>query len=308
MTEIPIPLSAMTLTRCTLPDVRDEPEHKEHTFLVQVPTQLMRERLHLRLFELGAVQVSAETLRACQVNELFEIFPDDQAEQLSDFLGHFWEADDIHTERLTFWQQREAQRLVDEATGGVKRPAEEMPKPGYTFRERYKAQAIIDDVNQRSPRARKLLAQRADWSRQQVAMTTRIAVKGVDDGTLELEMVDAGDGGEILSEDSLETIKVALGMKGWAELAKFINAQYSLSPAEEKNSGSPAGNEPGQTGSAGDKADGDDNSGSSTSKIPTTSSSTPTPTGGSGTTTGKSSRSSSATKGRTKNTGQMAEA
>jgi hypothetical protein len=310
MTTIPIPLSAQTLTRCTVPTLDKD---REITFLIAVPTAVTRETLGLRLFELGAVQVSQEALRACAINELFEIYPEDEADKRADFLNGFYEQDDITTEQIRLWQIREAERLIDEAKskGKVKRPAEPAPKPMFSVRDRYRAQGIVDDIIVKSDLYRSMLANRVDWARQQTAMTVRLAIKGVEDDAFDLAFVPAGlDQEQILSDDTVDEIRRAIGPVGWKTLTGFIDEQYGLSRSEEKNSASPAENEHDQSGSAGSTEDGEGSNGASppsTTGTPT-SSTTPTPSTASGTTIEKSSRTGSATKRPTRNTGQTVEA
>ncbi|MBX9814080.1 MAG: hypothetical protein K2X76_05200 [Sphingomonas sp.] len=234
------------------------------TFMIKVPTTLERDMLNPRLLQLGLTTASDEAMRASMIEALYEIDWKSEidgvgnneayADDLADFLDGYWQREQIEVEARQRWNAQETERLLDIAAGAPVRPAEEKMPRLISPREAAKAKLLGDRVLE-TPRLRKLLAKKLDFSRRNALLLVRmhvVAVTGIEGVSLSRDVRD-----DALEEqaalDLRETLEQrygkAAGEAAWLELVTQIDRLYSLDEFEMGNSASPLEKRPDRTGS-----------------------------------------------------------
>jgi len=296
-----IPVTAAVPTDFTPPSIKDT-EH-DMRFVVSIPTPSERERLGARLYAYGVVQVSQELMRATTIDELYNLFPEEEAEDKANFLDTYWQRQIIDEENMTLWTDKERQRILDEMEGAPARAAYEMPIKLNRIRDDAKATMLVDEAFNRSERLRTLGARQINYAREAGRMQMRMHIKGCFPNAKGAPVPAIDIEGDLLTVASLDAIRDAIGEAAWKELIDHIQSLYDLDREEVGNSDSLPGKPPEATGSpepSGDSASSDGPS--------TTSNIGATPSGESATTIAPSSPSTSSAAATPKKAGPTAKA
>jgi hypothetical protein len=289
-----IPLTAKRTDTFSLPSLEGTP--KAFTVQIRIPTPSERDTIGGRLFELGLAPVSDETIRAHMVDELYKIdwaadageqllatlsTPEERAayneriaEEKAEFLDSYWSRQALDNEIQAAWMEKETQRLLDEEAGAPPREPTPLPKKLIKLRDHSRGQITVNDIVARSERVRHLSAQRGDYARRQAELMVRLQLLRIspEDPAAFLKAekeagvqvtLDRGDDG-LVTVDAIDRLREFIGDTAWRELVERVDAHYSLSETERKNSDSPLGKQSDQTGSPAPSGDSGNSDGEST--------------------------------------------
>ena len=237
---------------------------KPPVFLIKIPTATERDMLNSRLVQQGLTTVSDETMRSSMIEAIYEIDwrqevdgvadLDSYQDDLAAFLDGYWQRETAQIEAQQRWHAQEVERLLDIAGGAPPIDPEEMPARSISVRDAHKARLLGDRLVE-TPRLRKLIAKKLDFSRRNAQLLVQMHLVKVT-GIEGLQIVrDVRD--DVLDEQSAidvrETMERLYGKKtgeeAWIQLVTHIDRLYSLDEFEMGNSGSPLANPSDRTGS-----------------------------------------------------------
>lgn len=282
---IPIHTSARSLADYTPPSLLAALEAGEIAskpiFWLRVPTGADRDGLQGRLIDLGLRSVSQGLIRATLIDDLWNHYPDDEAENHANLLDRVWQLAEMEEVARQLWVEQETQRVLDEMNGAP--PIEPFPAPRriISVRDQARSDLIVDHMSKCSTRVRALIAEQTNSAKAATFVMLRMQLAGYFD-VPNIENRNPSDA--ILVDNEVAVIREALSDDAWTELISYINAMYGLSEEERKNSVSPLEKQSDLTGSlepSGESQTG--NGGTSTTSI-----TEPAPTGESATITAPS--------------------
>ena len=227
---------------------------KPPVFLIKIPTATERDMLNSRLVQLGLTTVSDDAMRSSMIEAIYEIDwrkevdgvtdLDSYQDELASFLDGYWQREGVQIEAQQRWHQQEVERLLDIAAGAPAVGAEEMPARLISVRDVNKARLLCDRLAE-TPRLRKLIAKKLDFSRRNAQLLVQmhlVKVNGIDGLSFVRDARDdALDAQTVLElRDALERLYgKKTGEQAWIELVSHIDRLYSLDEFEEGNSASP---------------------------------------------------------------------
>jgi len=203
-------------------------------FLIHDMTPSDMDRLGYELFRHNIVPISQETFRATMVDEIFEVYGEEEGEPLADMMDGYWQSQDLYTEQMEDWRAQEEQRLLDEQTGSPKRAQAPVPTHTLGIRARSKAQLFAEQLRNRSRRIRDLTIEMQTYDLRQREGMARIVIE--DWRGLATKFVKQ-DG--FITEDAWRAVKAEVGGEGMNELYGKIFAKGAVTSTEEGNSDSP---------------------------------------------------------------------
>lgn len=226
------------------------------TFMLSVPTSMERDGINARLIMLGISPVTQEIMRATMIEELFAIdwgkgsleANEAYAEETANFLDGCWQRQEVHDTAIARWQEREEQRILDEAAGAPPRPREELPPKLITVRENARLTLLIPEMFKRSVKMRELAARQNDFDRFNSHALVRAHVISASGEGWDVPL-ERDERANALTEASAAALREALPDDCWFDLVSHINSMYVLPEEEVKNSDWPAGSPSGQSGS-----------------------------------------------------------
>jgi hypothetical protein len=261
------------------------------------------------LFQRGLIPATLSMGRAILIDALFELYDEVEAENEASFLEGYWSRADVFEELLQAWQMREAQRIFDKGMGVRKDlPQEPLPEAPYTMREQAHQARIISDALQRNENYRSFQARFLAANVEEEDMTIRLFLLGwknclTKTDNSHIEILSQRDDLDRLTTECIEGLRGWLEQAGaygaWDEIKNAVKEQFGAPGRLEKNSDSPLDTNSSQSGSLTSSGDLETSGGSSTM-----SSTIPTPSTRSAATSGKSRRSPSAKRGRSKTAGK----
>ena len=270
---------------------------------IKTPTPLERDTLSSTLYRMGLREVTQEIVRATLIDELYEMYPEGDADEKAAQLDSFWQISALDERSIADWHEQEQQRLLDVEHGLKDSGPIPMPTALTTPRQKAKARLLVDEITNQSERMLKILERRMDFGRQQGLALVRLGVVGLSDDETEepVALFDVGPDGAMTMRHA-ERLRELLPDNAWLELIQRIDEGFSLSEEERKNSGSPRGNGSAPNGSREPSGESASNDGKWTG-----SSTGPVPADESVTTTAPSSSTSSEQEGSTATTTPMAD-
>lgn len=265
-------------------------------FLLAQPSASDREKLNMRLMQLGLTTISQEQIRASMIEAIFEVDwgkgdeNDSHRDELANFLDGIWQREMIQMQAFDAWREQEAERILDELNGAPPRQAEMQPPRVISVRDEAKAVLLTQTLTD-TPRMRDIIARRLDYDRANAVLAVRLQLRGIaGESILSPVCVDARTDAvpeaQVLSmQQELEDMYGARRANdAWLELVARVNSLFALDGFERGNSDSPRGKQSDPTGSDAPSGDTGINGGCST-----TSSTEAPPAGESATTTARSS-------------------
>lgn len=231
-------------------------------FILNVPTWAERDEIGIRGYVLGMSQVSAETIRAHMIDQLYQLKGEEQGEADAIFLEQFWAAATEHEEAVALWTEQETQRILDCREKKLDPDADpetlpeelrkrEFPKDPNGPRQRSKAKLLTEFTIQHSVVVRDQLADSEYAKVRQRTTTLRLGLAGWTNVDVAFE-TDPATG--ILTEAALEKLRQwlpkPLSQAAILDLHERIAREFMLNGEEEKNSDSPPGSSSPPSGSA----------------------------------------------------------
>lgn len=237
---------------------------KPPVFLIKIPTATERDMLNSRLVQQGLTTVSDETMRSSMIEAIYEIDWRQEVDGVSDlasyqddlaaFLDGYWQRETAQIEAQQRWHAQEVERLLDIASGAPPIDPEEMPARSISVREAHKARLLGDRLVE-TPRLRKLIAKKLDFSRRNAQLLVQmhlVKVTGIDGLQIVRDVRD-----DVLDEQSAIDVRETLerlygkktGEEAWIQLVAHIDRLYSLDEFEMGNSVSPLANPSDRSGS-----------------------------------------------------------
>lgn len=287
--QIVVPLSADNPVEFRPPALKES--RPDVVIKLRVPTPSQRDLLHQRLFAAGIIGVSIDLMRGTLVDEIYNHWPEEEAEKRVNVLDRAWQLENADLGAFMDWAEKERQRVKDEEAGAPPIEPEPMPAALLSPADRHRANLYSTEVYSRSQRLRDLKNRMDSTAQSTAEMQFRLHVLPSSSGlncTLELE-----PSGEKLTEDMADRLRQDIGDDAYIQILEHIDQMYSLSEEERKNSDSPLEKLSDQTGSTASSGESASSDGSSTG-----SSTDPIPSAGSEPTTASSSRLSAARKAR----------
>lgn len=202
---------------------------------LKVPTPDDRDNLTATLYRMGLREITNEVFRATLIDELYNVFPEDQADEYATLLDTYWQTSALDAEAFTSWHEQEVQRLIDEAAGAKDLVKQPQPIPVTSPRTAARARLLVEEVQDKSKRLQDLIIRRVDHARLQALCTVRLGVARIDG----LSVAVTKDANGNLTEDSAHRIRAAVPDLAWRQLVAKIESGYDLEEEERKNSDSP---------------------------------------------------------------------
>lgn len=229
------PLTAAKLEPFT-PDslVPDDDSKLTPVFQIKIPTAVERDQLPALLMDLGLNQVTDSKIRATLIDDLWEHFEPEKAEEMANFLDGVWQRQEVMQLARSQWQEQEVERILDIAEGAPEIEPAPFPESIISPRDQARCELIVDDMCQRSKRIRDLLREKLNYNSNNNMMLVRIhvaAVRNLDGIFSPLEQEDG-----ILTREAAAALREACTDQAWNELLRHIDALYGVSQSEEKNS------------------------------------------------------------------------
>ena len=233
-------------------------------FFIKIPTATERDMLNSRLVQLGLTSVSDDTMRSSMIEAIYEIdwckevdgIDDLEAyrDDLAAWLDGYWQREAVQVEAQQTWHKQQVERLLDIAGGAPVPAPDEMPARLISPRDVHKARLLGDRLID-TPRLRKLLAKKLDFSRRNAQLLVQmhlVKVMGIEGLSI---VRDARD--DALDPQSAIDLRETLerlygkmtGEQAWIELVAHIDRLYSLDEFEAGNSASPPEKPSDRTGS-----------------------------------------------------------
>lgn len=232
---------------------------------VKVPTAVEREKLNVRLIELGVTTISEDQIRASLIETIYEIdWARDlgrpnldvatYADETAAALDSYWQKQAVQAEANQRWREQEMERMLDRSAGAPYVSADELPPKLVSPREDARMQLLVDRLME-EPRMRRIMAKRLDFTRRNAMILARINVRAVSGMGVDVSPEPITDA---LSEEDAARVREAfdvaygkeLGNQAWIELIGFIDGLYGLEEFEVGNSASPLGKSLAPTGSS----------------------------------------------------------
>lgn len=202
-------------------------------FLVRPASEIDFEKLGFELFRHNISPPTQDTFRAAMIDEIFEIYGDEQGEEKAGLLDAYWSAEDVYNGEIEAWQVQDRQRRIDEANGAAKRTPEPLPLRTMGLRDRNKATLLAEDMRRKSPRLRDMVVEMSSFGPKQAAGIARLTI----DGWSNLETPYANVNG-IIPEETWDALRKEIGKDATKELMDFASGFGSLSADDVGNSGS----------------------------------------------------------------------
>lgn len=301
-----IPTSAHRLHFFAIPSLKPEdPGVIPPGLRLRIPTGVEKDMLTSRLVTMGVEQTPDSLMRAVMIDDLYNIYDDEEADRRANLLDSFWQLQEVEARAQMLWEEREVERLLDQQYGAPEIEAEVRPPSLLSPRHKAQAELYTHEMLQKSTRLRDLVKKNVEFQSVQNMALVRLHVASTQSmpdfasTPLEFEVDDPS----ILVLESAQRLRNALSDEDWADLVREIDGLYGLSPSAEKNSDSRPGKPSDPIGSPEPSAASESSDGSLTG-----SSIEPAPTAGSETTTGLSSGFTSAPAGQTSSPGRTEEA
>lgn len=244
MSKLYIQLSAK-VSEYTPPALNDGGK-KLPVFVLREPTPDETTRLGQEMFRRGLAPISQASVRATLIDDLYNHFPEDVADEKAAILEEWWHFDEIHQADTDIWQEQEKQRLEDIAQGGPQREQEPLPRFTGSPRIRAKGQLIVDEMSVLSSRMIEIGLRQANYDKTQRRMTSRLYIR--DWRGLKSKPQFDDDDKEALTEESLSAVFEEIGPIAQRELEERISRSFALSEDERKNLDSLAESEQKATG------------------------------------------------------------
>lgn len=216
-------------------------------FWIKTPTPHDRDTLSPTLYRLGLREVTQEITRATLINELYEIFHEEQAEEKAVLLDTFWQVSALDEQAFATWHEAEQQRLLDVEYGAPDTGPIPMPTAITSPRQKAQARLLVDEVTNQSERMLKLLERKMNFGREQGIMLVRLGLHEVDDLEGIGDLMRSADG--LVSPQQVDLIRERLPDSAWLQLIERIDQGYTLGGEEVGNFGSPLAKHSDQTGS-----------------------------------------------------------
>lgn len=239
-------------------------------FNIALPTFQERDEIGVLIYRMGVRQVSTQNIRALILSELFEIYPEAEADELARFLESHWQLSEADQADINAWTEQEIQRLADIEDGAdPKLIPEAKPRPELrtTVRNRAKVDMLVQEMVDRSQRVRDKLADQQMYDTRFRNITVRIQLgKGGWSGLKTEPEFEDNLGVRVVTEAAIEKLRTELAEVpvAWLELAEACADSYDISETERKNSGSPPLNGSPPDGSSSESGESELNGGSST--------------------------------------------
>lgn len=208
-------------------------------FWITVPTPTQRDSLASSLYRAGAVEVTQEFLRATMIDDLYNHYPEEQAEEHAQLLDGFWQTHRADELAFAAWHEQEIERQKDVAAGAPDLGPAPQPIKVTPHRTKARAQLLVHEITEKSPRVQALMQRRLEFGKAQDTAMMRLHIVKVDNMPALAGVRVALDG--MLPTAHVEQIRNAITDAAWRELMAKIDGGYSLSEEEEKNSVSPLG-------------------------------------------------------------------
>jgi hypothetical protein len=261
--------------------------HPSIEFYLRVPNWEDRDLVSLRMFRMGVREITGDNIQNLIVSELFEVMPEDEADEKARFLEGFWQRAREHTLEMQAWGEQEQIRQGDEIEAGRKFEGTLPPPERTTARERARVNLIVGDVTDGSERLRAKLADQQLYTKRFGLVVSRLQLAGWKG----LKTEAAFDPRPVMDAPSLtkETVEKLRGElmeldatgAAWDELTAACERQFDMPRSAEKNLSSPVGKSSPPAGSTTKNIESGNNAGNSTSSEETApspvSSSEPTP-------------------------------
>ncbi|MET0373948.1 MAG: hypothetical protein ABW128_06785 [Rhizorhabdus sp.] len=232
-------------------------------FLMHDMTQSDMDRLGYELFRHNIVPISQETFRATLIDEIFNVYGDEEGETFADMMDGYWQSQDLYTEQMDEWRYQEEQRLLDEANGAPKRAHAPVPQHTLSVRERSKAQLFSEALRGKSMRVRELTIEMQTYDLRQREGMARLVIEE----WRGLKAPFAKQDG-FITDASWIALKNEVGSEAMNELYGKIFAKGAVTETEKGNSDSPLGTTSPPSGSP-EPSDGSASSDGSSATAPT---------------------------------------
>jgi hypothetical protein len=223
-------------------------DEKKFQLKIAPPTPRHEDQLNSHIAVLGLTRVGEDELRAIMISELFNMFPEEEAEKKANFLDSCWIRMQVEGERWQAWARRDEEARIDEASGAPRQPREAAPEPLLSAREKADARLLLNDIRQFSVKLRMKVAEQSDYGNKSNALMVRMHVLPEAKG---FTFEDGRDDMGVLTENDVARLKNAIGATAFDSIVAKIDSLYSFGEktADAGNSDSPSGKDSDPTGS-----------------------------------------------------------
>lgn len=240
MSYVYVPLTSDTPVLFTPPGM----DENEFQLKIVPPTPRHEDQLSSHIAVLGLVKVGEDELRAIMISELFEMFPEEEADQKANFLDSCWTRMQIEAERWQAWQRRDEEARIDEANGAPKLAREPLPEPLISARDKANAKLLLKDIRDFSIRLRMKVAEQSEYGQKANRLMVRMHVLPDAKG---FEFLDGRDAMGVLSDNDVLRLRDQIGADAFDAVVAKIDSLYSFSDDSKE-----AGNSDSQSGSESD--------------------------------------------------------
>lgn len=299
-----IPMTATRLLSFFPPLLRsDPPSENDPEIRLKVPTGLEKDNLTSLMIHYGLEKTSNAYLRAVLIDDLYSLYDAAKADEMANVLDSFWQLQEVESEAMALWKEREIERMLDENYGAPPIDAEVRPPSLISPRHKAQVELYTHEMLAKSDRLRDLVKQQYQFEGKQKIFLVRLhvqSIRGIPEFASRPLEFDPDD--QLMTLESAERLRNHLHDDDWADLSAEINGLYGLSRSEEKNSDSLPERQHDQIGSPEPSVGSESSDGSLTE-----SSIEPVLAAASVETTGLSSNITSAPEGQTSSPGRMEE-
>lgn len=203
-------------------------------FLVRPASEIDFEKLGFELFRHNIAPPTQDTFRAAMIDEIFELYGDEEGEEKAGLLDAYWSAEDVYNGEIEAWQVQDRQRRIDEANGAAKRTPEPLPSRTMGLRDRNKATLLAEEMRRKSARLRDMVVEMSSFGPKQSAGIARLTIDGWQNLETPYENVNG-----IIPEATWDALRKEIGKDATKELIDYASGFAALSTEDVGNSGSP---------------------------------------------------------------------